>query len=556
VAVALLGPALRVGYVLRGDEVFVPDQVLLPWMTGAEGGLPRAVPQDAVVAVLTGPVPGWLWEKTALLAALLLLGAGTARLVRPAGRGAMAVAGVVAVWSGYVAERLLLGHWSLVLAVGVLPWALAAADRARAGARGAVGTWLLWCALASLTPTGGLLVLAVTVPVLLARSGAAVGPRSAAAALGLCLQLPWLIPSIQHGAARTAAAGAEVFAAREEGPWGVLPTLLTTGGVWNADAVPTSRTTWWSLVLGLVVLAVAAVGARAARSVVGGAVAASLLAWSLLGLAWAALGSWSLTAPAASWVVSTVPGAGLHRDAQKWLAPWLILLAACAGLGASVLAGVIRRRTGDRLAARAVVVAVLVLPFVGMPDLVYGVAGRLAAVEYPDDLARVRAALDSAPEGAAVSLPWQSYRAFPWNDGGRPSLDPVPRAMPRTVLFSSDLVVRSGGDLVVVPGDDPAAARVSRAVADGEPLGPVLARLGVGYAVVATDVPDAAADLPAGSRLLQAGASFSLYRLPDAPAVSGPASWVGPAVGMAVALTIVVGSAAAVLRARGAARRS
>lgn len=554
-SVALLGPALRAGYVLRGDEVFVPDQVLLPWMVGAEGGLPRAVPQDAVVAALTGPVPGWIWEKAALLAALLLLGTGTARLVRGAGRGGMVVAAAVAVWSGYVSERLLLGHWSLVLAVGALPWALAAADRARDGSRGASATWLLWCGLASLTPSGGLLVVGASLPVLLSRGAAPVRGRAVAALLAGVLQLPWLIPALQHGAAQSAASGAEVFAARAEGPWGVLLTVLTTGGAWNADAVPTSRTTWWSVAVGALVLAVAVVGARGVQRAAGRPVVMSLLVWSLLGVGWACLGAWSATAPAAAWIVESIPGAGLLRDAQKWTAPWLLLLSLCAGTGAAAAAAALRGRTGDRLAARAVVVGVVLLPVIGMPDLAYGISGRLAAVEYPDGLDGVRTALDAEPPGGAISLPWQPYRAFGWNDGGRPSLDPVPRAMTRTVLFSSDLVVRRGDRLVVVTGDDPAAAEVSRTIAAGRPLAPVLARLGVAYAVVAADVPDAAAALPQGSRLVTTGDSFSLFALPLPPEPVPQPSVLGPVVGMAGALAVVLGAASVAIGAVAAARR-
>ena len=35
-------------------------------------------------------------------------------------------------------------------------------------------------------------------------------------------------------------------------------TVLGTGGVWNADAVPGSRSTGWAVALGLLVLVVAA----------------------------------------------------------------------------------------------------------------------------------------------------------------------------------------------------------------------------------------------------------------------------------------------------------
>ena len=52
-AVVVLGPALGPGYVLQYDMVFVPRQWLLPASFGLGGQLPRAVPQDAVLGVLT-----------------------------------------------------------------------------------------------------------------------------------------------------------------------------------------------------------------------------------------------------------------------------------------------------------------------------------------------------------------------------------------------------------------------------------------------------------------------------------------------------------------------
>jgi hypothetical protein len=514
VAVVVLGPALGAGYVLHADQVFVPVQDLLPWMLGVGAGLPRAVPQDAVVAVLSGPVPGWMLEKTALLGALVLLGVGVGRLVLPRSRGAAVVAAVVAVWSAYVAERLLLGHWSLLLAVAALPWALDAAREVRAGMPRAGARWLLWLALGSLTPSGGLLVLVATAPALLVRGGAGSRRRRwMLVGAGAVLQLPWIVPTLVHPAQVTGAGGADVFAARAEGPWGLLLTVLTSGGAWNAAAVPGSRTTWWGIVVALLVLGIAALGARDVVRVLGRAIALPLIALGALGVLWCLLGGWSATSPLAEWIVASVPGGGLLRDAQKWLAPWALLVAVCAGLGAARLAAAAGRRSGDRAAASALLVGVALLPIAAMPDLAWGGAGRLAAVAYPDDLAAVRAALTDAPTGDVVSLPWQTFRAFTWNDGGRVSLDPVPRAMPRTVLASTVLPVASGGAVVAVPGDDPRATEVDAALASGEPLGPVLARLGVAYAVVASDVPDAARALPEGSRALVTGRSFSLYAL-------------------------------------------
>ena len=87
-------PALMPGYVLHVDMVFVPQQTLLPWNLGIGGGLPRSVPQDAVVSLIAGPIPGQVIQKVVLLASLVLAGVGAGRLAGPslARRGHQAVA--------------------------------------------------------------------------------------------------------------------------------------------------------------------------------------------------------------------------------------------------------------------------------------------------------------------------------------------------------------------------------------------------------------------------------------------------------------------------------
>ena len=51
----LLGPALAPGYVLTYDLVVVPRLSLTPDVLGVGSALPRAVPSDAVLAVLDHP---------------------------------------------------------------------------------------------------------------------------------------------------------------------------------------------------------------------------------------------------------------------------------------------------------------------------------------------------------------------------------------------------------------------------------------------------------------------------------------------------------------------
>ena len=81
-AVLLLGPALGLGYVLSYDMVWVPDLALRPEFLGLGSGLPRAVPSDALVAVLDEVVPGMLLQKVVLLGSLVAAGARR-RAARP-----------------------------------------------------------------------------------------------------------------------------------------------------------------------------------------------------------------------------------------------------------------------------------------------------------------------------------------------------------------------------------------------------------------------------------------------------------------------------------------
>ena len=134
---------------------------------------------------------------------LFLAGWGAARLaavVLPeAGVAGQLVAVTLAVWNPYVAERLLQGHWSLLVGYGCLPWVatamLSLADVGRfAGWAGACAL-VFWIALAGLTPTG--LMLAATVAVACVFAPGAGRPRWWCCAVGLgaavLVALPWLV---------------------------------------------------------------------------------------------------------------------------------------------------------------------------------------------------------------------------------------------------------------------------------------------------------------------------------------------------------------------------
>ncbi|WP_147251719.1 hypothetical protein [Blastococcus sp. TF02-8] len=528
VALLVTGPALAPGFVLLRDMVFVPRQDLDLDALGLGGSLPRAVPVDAVMGLVTGVLPGDWLQKLVLVATVYCAVLGAARLVPPGPDGRRGAAGLVAGlvygWSPYVAERLLIGHWTLLVAYAALPWIARAALRVRAGAPGALPRLLVACAPAALSPTGSLLAGGLVL-VLVGRS------RLLLAGGGvLVLSLPWIVAGVLHpGGGTSDPAGVAAFATRGENWAGPVLSVLGTGGLWNSGAVPGSRASVLAPVLTLVLVAVAVAGwaPREVRTAPARGLLALGGAGVLLACAGVLPGATELVEAAVRWV----PGAGLLRDGQKWAAWWALPLAAGAGLGARRIAAVVAARGGARVLGGVVLAGLVAVPVVALPDLAWGVGGRLRPVDYPQDWQRVREALADR-DGDVLVLPFGAYRAFGWNDD-RPQLDPASRWLPRPVVTDDALFV--GG--VAVEGEDPRARRAAAAADDPAQL----ARLGIGWVLVERGtpgraVPDAVDDLP----VVVDGEELRLHRVPGAAPSPSPSPVRVTAVGGAHALALGV----------------
>jgi hypothetical protein len=517
VAVALvagvLGPVLvGRGFVLVYDMVFVPRQPLLPSSVGLGPALPRAVPADAVVALLTALLPGDLLQKLVLAGALLAGALGAAALV-PTGRTATRVVAAVGyTWNAYVAERLFLGHWPVLLAYGMLPWIFRAGLRIRRDGHG----WsrlVLVMAPAALGPTGGLLASGAAL--------AAVGQRQAwrAGVLGLILNTPWWVPSIlRGGAAVSDPAGVAAFAARGENWGGPVLSVLGLGGVWNADVVPASRSSPIAPVAAVVVTALALYGCLLLARRWGTGPARALLLLGAAGVLVAAAGSVPVLAEGLRWAVAHVPGAGLVRDGPRWAAWWALPVAVGFALAVEHLGGRLR----DPLGRTAVVAGGVFLPLAVLPDLAWGGLGRLQPVHYPADWAEVAAIVRDEPRGDVLVLPFGAYRAFPWN-AQRVVYDPASRLLPATTVTDDSLTV----DDVVIAGEDARAAAAREALDRGAPL----PDLGVGWVVVEHETPGTLPPQLDDETPLYQGEDVSLYRVePAGQPPPGPP----PAVAVAV----------------------
>ena len=511
-ALVVTAPLFAPGYLLIRDAVSTPRSYLTDAALGLGENAPRAVPQDFGVAVLSAVLDGGAVVKALLIIGLFLAGWGAGRLagqlLPDAGIPGQIVAATVAVWNPYVAERLLQGHWSLLVGYGCLPWVAASVLRLQAGElpadRAAVAFWI---ALAGLTPTG--LIMAAIVGL----TCTTVTPRrirgaAAVVAVALTAALPWLTAAAVGSALSVPqTAGLAPFAARAEPGLGTLGSLAGLGGIWNAEAVPHSRTTAFAVVGTVALLAVVACGVpviirrRLTEPLVVLAAAAVLLPAAIAtGPVMAALRSG----------VAAVPALAVVRDAQKWVA---------LAMPAYALAGAAAVLTLHRWLRPAVAALVCCVALVAaLPDLAWGVGGALRPVHYPPGWAVAAERINADPRPVAV-LPAGTMRRFAWS-GPVPVLDPWPRWVRAEVLTTGDLTI--GGRTVA--GEGSHAREVQRLLEAGSDPA-TLARAGVGWLLIQRGTPGETGQ--AGRALAQLTPVFSdpdieLYRIGGASAPASP----------------------------------
>ncbi len=528
-ALVVFGPLLiGPGYWLFGDMVFVPDQ---PWKAawlGLDGALPRAVPMDALVSVVTQVVPGSWVQRALLVGGFVLGGIGVGRVVRDHAWYARGAAITLLLWNPWVYERLLIGQWAILLGYLALPWVVLAARRLRADPRGGWPEAAIAVAIAAVcSPSSGVMAAAVLAVLAITRDRRT---WLATAIVGVAANLTWLVPALAAETADVSADGVFAgFAASAESGAGLLPSLLSLGGIWKSSILPDARTSAILVLLSCLLTVVAAAGLRrAVRDQPG--------EWRRL----AALGLGALVIAAAPAVpggaeaiedlAARLPGLALLRDSHRFLAPLGVALA----VGASGAATAVRERVRQgREALWSVVGLIVIAPVLLLPVLAWGGGGELDRSSYPAEWDDVADLLADDP-GPVVVLPWTgSYRGYDWNDR-RAVLDPAPRYFPGEVLIDDRVIL----DDEVVPAEDPRVEVVRRALAAADP-GAALRAAGVQWVLVENGLPDVAA---IDGRVAHGGEELTLIELAgdDPPAATS----VGRDIGSGTIVLIATGHAA------------
>ena len=353
-----LGPGLARGFLLRYDMVFVPHPPISSALLGLNGGPARAVPSDAAITVAARVVPADIVQKLILLLIFMAACAGAAALLtagwrasrgRPAPRLACLVSGIFYAWNPFVAERLLIGQWALLLGYAGLPWVLREVSTGSVRIR--PGRLVLLMLPAAI---GGFAALIVTglaaVPASLARGSGAERWRRLAAVIAVLalLSLPWLIPSLLVPV-HADPVGADLFAARADTPLGRFGSLVMLSGIWNSQTVPRgyggAGSFFWLLAVACA-LACYVVVARRQRGWTGLGLA------GLIGLGVAAIGVTPTTRAMLHGLIASWPGFAVLRDGQQFVAALALVEAIGFGAGVAAAAGGRRPFAGRRRGRR------------------------------------------------------------------------------------------------------------------------------------------------------------------------------------------------------------
>lgn len=494
IALVVVLPLLRPGYVLAYDMVFVPHLRFSTALLGVTRSYPRAVPTDLLVAVASTVAGGAIVQKAVLL---LIVGGGAmgaGRLV-PADRAVARIAGAVLyVWNPFVYERLLLGQWALLLGYAVLPWAVGAAIGFRRETAGSAARLVLGFAGLAVSPYSAIIGGASTLAVAFwpgrrepdrGKESAAdrrPGHRGRRAALVLAgvlaVNLVWLIPAFLYPAGSAQPDSAiSLFRARSDSPVGTVGSVLTLGGLWRTDLAPPGRSTIIWIPAALLIAGVAVRGWPHLRRSWPVGARRGLVVASAAGVVLALAASFPGSRDALEWIARTLPGGGFLRDGQKFVMPLAVLWSVLFGAGVDRFLEDLP--ASDRL-ARGLVLALPLLPIALAPTLAWGAGGRLRTAEYPASWAAVERVLAAdRSHGAVLTLPWHAYFPFGWNHGSTVH-------QPAAQYFSSPVVAGSALELgsATLRAEDPWARLAGRALVSPPPLAPRLPALGVHWVLL------------------------------------------------------------------------
>ncbi len=421
VAVVVIGPGLSGGALFQLDRSVVPDAPF-PWGTfGLGPEIPRDAPLSALLWLLSVPFGSLIVGKWLMVVTICAAWTGMFRLARRCAPAPLAmVSGFLYVLSPYMLTRLAVGHQAMWVAAAVLPWVLPTLTNARSKWS---ATFLACVALCIAGSFGGIVAGLVLAGRFLTRDGRLHFVRHTGALLFASAM--WLIPGVVVIAAGPTLASSASF---PNGTTSLLdvPRLAAGQGFWQRPLEVAGGNPLLDGAAGLILLALAIIGARRLPAAWRGPMAVAATLSFLLSMASAV----PILRDGMDSFTGTAIGAPF-REAQRYLLLYVAWMALAVPLGASVLA---RRFAPFREVALLTPVAIGVL--LAAPGT-WGLGGRLQPIAVPPGWTAAREMIRDGG-GTTMVLPWNRYIALRFAEVPR-SLNPMAKFLGTDVLVASDL---------------------------------------------------------------------------------------------------------------------
>lgn len=496
VALAINYPLLRRGYPFAFDMSFGPVMRVPPEAYGLGGDFGRRLPTFLVLSWVSSVVSPSFIARAILFAIPFLAGLGMHRLSPAAREPSRYFAGLLFAVNPFVFERLVAGHWHILLGYALLGWALQPLlVWARDGHRNSLikaGIWLGAIGLVSFAISTLAFVFAHAAALVLRRPGIVTRIRafSGLTLMFLVTNATWIVAALVRldDMGQFTQLDFRAFLVRGGSSWAAAGNVARLTGFFREDFRSPTLSSAAGLVLVAVIGMLVLLGVVSARRTkcLGPRMASLLLAVGAVALV-AALGERApLIGPGLGWLYARIPGMQIFRESQKIAGLLMFVYAIFGSLGAdAVLASpkdeqsVTPGADGMRVKAGRIAMAVVVtaIPLAWTPGLLGGAGGRISVAEFPPGWHEADQALARLGEGRALVLPWHVHMPLSFT-GGRTNLNPAGD------FFSKELVQASAIEFpgFRLPADDPVDSYVRAAIEQGglrSDFGAVVNPLGV-----------------------------------------------------------------------------
>lgn len=429
IAVWIIGPLLKPGYIFALDMVF-PPHLRFPH------DITSYVNVEILLYILNFIFPSWLLQKVMLIGALVLAGTGMHRLIPGERQWPKYFAGILFMANPFVFQRATVGQLGVVMAYAISPFAMKLIfDFIRKpGLKQALSMGAVLAAVFSFSLHGFVTVAifgAAAFAVIYIREKDARAQWKPLLSYGLvailllgALNGIWLNAYL-HGTGSTTKTLSAIsrtdvigFQTKADPKLGVFFNTAAMYGFWGENTprsvIMHSVVPGWYIVFSLMLVlflwgAVAGIRDKKTRSAsIAFAVSGAIAFVLAVGVA----SRW--TAPVFWFVFDHVPFFSGFRDAQKFV---VLLIPAYCWFGAAALNDITARITGFKAGSKQALAVFAVFAFL-LPvyysfPMSFGFGGALTVKDYPSDWYQVKGYLDkNAGNAKSLFLPWHQYMHF------------------------------------------------------------------------------------------------------------------------------------------------